>query len=322
MKLQSIVKIDRMKNIYVARIKRDKELLFNLSGPPRTGRIETWILLSKDVSWTAYVVVPDFNLTDTFCFDVLFDDDFRKENDVNIGDHFQMSIPAPAILRDIEIIDIKKGEPINNLENKKQAKECHYDVNELLSVCLYHENVLRRSGYWFGVDEIIGFISAITPFNLQTLELIVDKDEDHRYTFNDDRTMLRISPEHVAPKDVEEQMKTADKLKIKRSFFTRLKLPFIKDRKRCIRITCSNGGGWEFPFETNKIFYIDEKHFFVLIEFEGNLRLLVSSYMNKAPGRYRMIFNHLDKVLNNVYPVTSELKDYEDNIFTVDIQDV
>lgn len=103
-----------MKNIYVARISDADKLAGRYSS--KTGHLACWSLESKGVSWSSYLFIPDLSATDMICFDVLFEEDFRKENDVNKGDRFKMS--SPEGVADVEIIDIKQGEPINNLENK------------------------------------------------------------------------------------------------------------------------------------------------------------------------------------------------------------
>ena len=311
----------KIKNLYVARIKVDDDLIAMLS-EPRTGRLEVWNLESKGVSWSSYLYVPDFSGTDEFTFDVLFDDDFRADNDVRIGSRFTMSIQSYRKTEyEIEIIDIKKGDPINNLENKRIVNQSTSMIEDYLSIALYKEiGVKHDQDGWFDVDEIISNMSLFGNFDFRTLELIVNTDEDKRYIFSDDKTKLRINPEHLAPRNVEELLKTAGNLKIKRSAFIKNNLPFVKDKKRSIAVECSDGNVWKFPYVTNKIFVIDDKRFFTIGELDGKTLMSVSSYMAKRIDcQYRMVFVDVPGVINNIFPIDAELSDYEDNIYKVSI---
>ena len=89
----------KTKNIYTARINKDDELADRFCSKV-TGQIDVWGLESKGVTWSIYLSIPDFSSTDVIVFDVLFDDDFRKDNDVKIGDRFQVTFPFPKHWRD------------------------------------------------------------------------------------------------------------------------------------------------------------------------------------------------------------------------------
>ena len=313
----------KKKNIYTARITADDELLAHL-GPERTGCLESWSLMSQGASFTIFLFVPDLKSTDKISFDVLFDDIFRENNDVKIGDHFPVSIPSPTLLRQIEITDIRVGEPINTMENKRPVKHRLSETANLLEWYLYHhidtDECLGEDG-WFNVEELIRQFAEIGfLLDLPALELISDKDEDHRYILSEDRSKLRISPEHPAPKKVEQEMKTVDDIKIKRSVFVKNVLPFIKDRKRRIHVECSDGCCFDFPYQTNKTFYIDGKHFFMLTENHGDLMLAVSSYMTKD-GRYqyRTCYKGFPEVLNHLFMDSAVLLDYEGKTYRVTI---
>ena len=309
----------KTKKIYTARLAVDDELLANL-GPDRIGCMESWNLMSQGTTYSIYLFVPDLSKTDTFSFDVLFEDRFLKNNDVKIGDHFPVTIPNPAMLRRIEITGISEGEPINNRENKRPVKQGLKTVTDFLNYYLYHtlepDGCLGEDG-WFGVDALIGKLERIGILtDLATIEKIVNKDEDQRYILSDDRTKIRVSPEHPAPKYVEEELKTVDGLKIKRSFFLLSNLPLIKDKKRVIHVDCSNGGHFEFPYRTNEIYYMDEKHFFMLIQSNGDLMLAVSPYMMKHTRyHYRYFIKGMPEVINHYFKIDADLVDYDGNTF-------
>lgn len=137
-----------------------------------------------------------------------------------------------------------------------------WDRNDWLTIVLYGDSIQCDEDGWFSVDEIIMYISKMEKFDLQTLIMRVENDADHRYIFNEDRTLLRISPEHIAPKYVEEEMKTADNLKIEPSVFEFNMLPYVEDKQRQIVFTSSEGIRWQFPYETNKVFYLDKQRLF------------------------------------------------------------
>ena len=109
----------KLKNIYTVRLVNAGVMSAfrgNKGGKP------SWLmLLQKDVSWSAYAVVPDFSVTDHFDLDIIFDDDFRKTTDVNVGDIFTVdfSIVDKLIgVQMVEVVGIRRDTPINHLEKK------------------------------------------------------------------------------------------------------------------------------------------------------------------------------------------------------------
>ena len=56
---------------------------------------------------------------------------------------------------------------------------------------------------WANVDELIAGISKSRPFTMADLEEIVNTDEKQRYSFNDDKTLIRANQGHSIPVDVE-----------------------------------------------------------------------------------------------------------------------
>lgn len=319
-----VKKEPKKKTIYTARIKVDDELLNNL-GPDRTGCMENWFLMSQGASFSIYLFVPDLNTTDTFSFDVLFDDEFRKYNDVKVGDHFPVSIPFPTILRQIEIIGITEGEPINTLENKRPVKQSDKTVAGHLEWYLYHHletDECRCDDGWFNTENILEHLERMGSLSsLQQLGSIVNNDEDHRYILSDDKTKIRTSPEHPAPKYVEQALENAGELKIKKIVFVLNKLPFKKDKKRSIHVECSNGDSFDFPYQTNKIFFMDRKHFFMVIESHDDPMLAVSSYMTRdGTYHYRMAIEGFPRAINNLFADYADLLDYDGNVYRVNFK--
>lgn len=58
---------------------------------------------------------------------------------------------------------------------------------------------------WANVDELIDGIARTRPFNLDMLEEIVRTDEKQRYSFNENKTLIRANQGHSVPVDVELQ---------------------------------------------------------------------------------------------------------------------
>ena len=56
---------------------------------------------------------------------------------------------------------------------------------------------------WANVDELIAGISKNQPFTMADLEEIVRTDEKQRYSFNEDKTLIRANQGHSIPVDVE-----------------------------------------------------------------------------------------------------------------------
>ncbi len=56
---------------------------------------------------------------------------------------------------------------------------------------------------WARVDELIAGIRKTQKFNMEMLEEIVRTDNKQRYSFNEDRTLIRANQGHSIPVDVE-----------------------------------------------------------------------------------------------------------------------
>ncbi len=56
---------------------------------------------------------------------------------------------------------------------------------------------------WADVSELIAGIRRTRPFTMEDLERIVAQDEKQRYSFNEDKTLIRANQGHSIPVDVE-----------------------------------------------------------------------------------------------------------------------
>jgi len=56
---------------------------------------------------------------------------------------------------------------------------------------------------WANVEELITGINKSQPFNMEMLEKIVTTDNKQRYSFNEDKTLIRANQGHSIPVDVE-----------------------------------------------------------------------------------------------------------------------
>lgn len=56
---------------------------------------------------------------------------------------------------------------------------------------------------WADVGQLIAGIAKTQPFDMRTLEKIVDTDNKQRYSFNEDKTLIRANQGHSIPVDVE-----------------------------------------------------------------------------------------------------------------------
>ena len=80
-------------------------------------------------------------------------------------------------------------------------------ISKLIAMVLRHKPeelglTLDEHG-WCAVDALIGKLNDIQPFTMDMLEQIVAEDNKQRYSFNDDRTLIRANQGHSIPVDVE-----------------------------------------------------------------------------------------------------------------------
>lgn len=81
------------------------------------------------------------------------------------------------------------------------------EISKYISLILRHKPeticiTLDEHG-WANVDELIAGIAKTQPFTMEMLEEIVTSDEKHRYSFNEDKTLIRANQGHSIPVDVE-----------------------------------------------------------------------------------------------------------------------
>ena len=81
------------------------------------------------------------------------------------------------------------------------------ETSKFISLILRHKpetiGITLDEHGWANVDELIAGISKTENFNMDMLEEIVRTDEKQRYSFNDDKTLIRANQGHSIPVDVE-----------------------------------------------------------------------------------------------------------------------
>lgn len=81
------------------------------------------------------------------------------------------------------------------------------DTSKFMSLILRHKpeaiGISLDEHGWANVDELIAGIAKTQDFNMDILEEIVRDDEKQRYSFNEDKTLIRASQGHSIPVDVE-----------------------------------------------------------------------------------------------------------------------
>ena len=80
-------------------------------------------------------------------------------------------------------------------------------TSKFLSLILRHKpeviGIALDEHGWANVDELIAGIGRSRKFDLHMLEQIVAEDEKGRYSFNEDKTLIRANQGHSIPVDVE-----------------------------------------------------------------------------------------------------------------------
>lgn len=81
------------------------------------------------------------------------------------------------------------------------------DTSKFISLILRHkpETIgINLDEYgWANVDDLIIGVNKTHPLDMVGLERIVAEDEKQRYSFNDDKTLIRANQGHSIPVDVE-----------------------------------------------------------------------------------------------------------------------
>lgn len=87
--------------------------------------------------------------------------------------------------------------------NEKSMK----DTSKYIALILRHKpeviGISLDEHGWADVEELIAGISKTQIFNMDKLEQIVAEDEKQRYSFNEDKTLIRANQGHSIPVDVE-----------------------------------------------------------------------------------------------------------------------
>ena len=83
----------------------------------------------------------------------------------------------------------------------------HKETSKYISLILRHKpeviGISLDEHGWANVDELIDGVSKTHPINMDILEQIVAEDEKQRYSFNEDKTLIRANQGHSIPVDVE-----------------------------------------------------------------------------------------------------------------------
>lgn len=81
------------------------------------------------------------------------------------------------------------------------------ETSKFISLILRHKpeviGITLDEHGWADVDELIAGVAKTHEFNADILEEIVRTDEKQRYSFNEDKTLLRANQGHSIPVDVE-----------------------------------------------------------------------------------------------------------------------
>lgn len=80
-------------------------------------------------------------------------------------------------------------------------------TSKLIALALRHKpeeiGITLDEHGWANVNELIAGIAKTQPFDMTALEKIVNTDEKQRYSFNEDKTLIRANQGHSIPIDVE-----------------------------------------------------------------------------------------------------------------------
>ena len=86
------------------------------------------------------------------------------------------------------------------------------ETSKFISLILRHKpeeiGITLDEHGWANVEELIAGIAKTQPFDMSMLEEIVRTDEKQRYSFNEDKTLIRANQGHSVPVDVELEQTT------------------------------------------------------------------------------------------------------------------
>ena len=87
------------------------------------------------------------------------------------------------------------------------AKDSLTSASRYLSLILRHKpeaaGITLDEHGWADVSELIAGVRRTRPFDMEMLEEIVRTDEKQRYSFSDDKLLIRANQGHSIPVDVE-----------------------------------------------------------------------------------------------------------------------
>lgn len=87
------------------------------------------------------------------------------------------------------------------------SKKNNESTSKLIALALRHKpeeiGITLDEHGWANVNELIAGIAKTQPFDMTALEKIVNTDEKQRYSFNEDKTLIRANQGHSIPIDVE-----------------------------------------------------------------------------------------------------------------------
>lgn len=85
------------------------------------------------------------------------------------------------------------------------------DTSKYIALILRHKpetiGISLDEHGWANVDELIAGIAKTQLFNMEMLQEIVSTDNKQRYSFNEDKTLIRANQGHSIPVDVELEKK-------------------------------------------------------------------------------------------------------------------
>lgn len=86
------------------------------------------------------------------------------------------------------------------------------ETSKYISLILRHKpqtiGITLDEHGWADVKELIEGVGKTHPLTMEILERIVAEDEKQRYSFNEDKTLIRANQGHSVPVDVELEEKT------------------------------------------------------------------------------------------------------------------
>lgn len=84
-------------------------------------------------------------------------------------------------------------------------------TNKYISLILRHKpeviGIALDEHGWADVNELVAGINKTQPFSKEQLEEIVRTDDKQRYSFNEDKSLIRANQGHSIPVDVELSVK-------------------------------------------------------------------------------------------------------------------